>query len=100
MFLVIERRPAAASGWMPAGATEMQRNRKSVGRTCFEYWPIATSPKRLQSARRYHHMGETTVAGALLDLLDRSLGIFQRDLHTGLQPRLTITPDLRFPFVR
>src|ERR1700734_2367269 len=100
MLLVIERRPAAAGGWMPAGPAQMQRNRKSVSRTSFQDWPITATPQRLQSARRDHDMRKPPIAGALLDLLDCGFGIFQRDLHTGLQTRLTIAPDLCFPFVR
>ena len=66
----------------------------------FQDRPVAAAAQRLQPARRDHHVGEAAIAGALLDLLDRRFGVFQRDLHAGLQARFAIAPDLRFPLVR
>ena len=78
----------------------MQRDRKPVGGAGLQDRPVAAAAQRLQPARRDHDVGEAAVAGALFDLLDRGLGVFQRDLHAGLQPRLLVAPDLRFPLVR
>src|ERR1039458_8932413 len=84
--------PAATGGGMAAGAAQMQRDREAVGGAGLQDWPVAAPTQRLQPARRDHHLGKTTVAGALLDLLDRRLGVFGGELDRGLQPRLAIEP--------
>src|SRR4051812_37024208 len=78
----------------------MQRDREAIRSARLEDRPIAAATERLQPARRDHHVSETAIAGALLDLFDRGLGIFKRDLDAGLQARLAVAPYLRFPLVR
>ena len=73
MFLVIERRPAAAGRRVPARAAEMQRHREAVRGAGFQDRPVAPAAQRLQPARRDLHLREAAVAGALLDLGDRGL---------------------------
>ena len=100
VFLVVEGRPAASGRCVAAGAAQMQRDGKAVGSAGFEDRPVAAAAQRFQATRWDHDVGEAAVAGAEFDLLDRGFGVFEGDLDAGLQTRLGVAPNLRFPLVR
>ena len=77
----------------------MQPDRQPVRLRGGEDRPVAPPPQRLRRLRPQLDLREPPVAGALLDLLHRRLGIVLRHQDRRAQPRLLIDEVVRLPVV-
>ena len=77
----------------------MQPDRQVVRLRGGEDRPVAPAPERLRRLRPQLDLREPPVAGALLDLLHRGLGVVLRHQDRCAQPRLQIDEVMRLPVV-
>src|SRR3954453_15792923 len=99
VFFVVVGRPSAAGRGVAAVAADVDPQRQPRGLPRGKDRPIAPSPERLISSRRYVHLDVVSCFGATLDFRHGRLGVVLANQDRRPKPRLWLRPAFDLPFV-